>query len=86
MLTTNCSIAYCPLPVLHGVSAMGTKLCFYQLPCSGFFNPPRLPADPENLRPDMVPQDRWDCDIRDGEGEQRFRAIVDEIKWICASL
>ena len=31
---TNDSIGNCPIPILHGVSVMSTKLCFYHVPLS----------------------------------------------------
>ncbi|KAI0253811.1 hypothetical protein BJV78DRAFT_1189440 [Lactifluus subvellereus] len=51
------SIAYCPLPILHGVSVMGTRLCFYKLPRDGAIEPPLIQAHPE-LVMDTAPRER----------------------------
>ncbi|THH15674.1 hypothetical protein EW146_g4845 [Bondarzewia mesenterica] len=80
----------CPLPTLHGVSAMGTRLCFYRLD---------IPAKGENAiilplpiprkylsSTDTAPAERWDCDILEEDGEAKFRAVVDEIQQRCAQL
>jgi len=75
----------CPLPILYGVSAMGTRLCFYEKHRDGPIEPPRLPAHPE-LETNAAPQERWDCDILDDEGGRRFLSMVEEIKQACAAL
>jgi hypothetical protein len=31
MVVSTVLMAHCPLPVLHGVSAFGTRLCFYRM-------------------------------------------------------
>ena len=33
-----------------------------------------------------VPQERWDCDILEEEGENRFKSMVEEIKQASAAL
>ncbi|KAF8506278.1 hypothetical protein BU17DRAFT_71342 [Hysterangium stoloniferum] len=77
--------ADCPLPVFHVVSAMGTQLCFYRKPRNEPVVPPFIPAD-RVLMTDTVPRACWNCDILEEEGEQRFRAVVGEIKQACAAL
>ena len=64
---------------------MGTQLCFYERPRSGPTSPPRFPPDSE-LETDTAPEARWDCNILEEEGEQRFKRMVDEIKQGCADL
>ena len=32
-----------------------------------------------------VPQERWDCDILEEEGEKRFKSLAEEIKQACAA-
>ncbi|KAF8506280.1 hypothetical protein BU17DRAFT_57765 [Hysterangium stoloniferum] len=76
--------ADCPLPVSHAVSAMGTQLCFYKV-CNRVIVPRSIPAHPDQLT-DTAPRARWSCDILQDEGEQRFQAVVDEIKQCCAAL
>jgi len=75
----------CPLPTFYAVSAMGTKLCFYSKPRDGRLTPHRIPPDPD-LMLEVVPNERWDYDILEEDGVQRFRAIVEEIKRGCATL
>ncbi|KAF8506277.1 hypothetical protein BU17DRAFT_71341 [Hysterangium stoloniferum] len=76
--------ADCPLPVSHAISAMGTQLCFYKV-CNRVIVPRSIPAHPDQLT-DTAPRARWSCDILQDEGEQRFQAVVDEIKQCCAAL
>jgi hypothetical protein len=33
-----------------------------------------------------APEERWDCDILEEEGERRFKSMVEEIKQACAAL
>ncbi|KAI0029619.1 hypothetical protein K488DRAFT_56019 [Vararia minispora EC-137] len=74
------------LPVLHGVSAIGTKLCFYEFEkTSGRMSPRRIPSDPE-LVTDVAPKVRWDCDILEASGEQRLRVLATQIIEACERL
>lgn len=75
----------CPLPTLYAVSAMGTKLCFYSKLRDGTVTPTYIPSDPRLLL-DVAPKDRWDYDILEEDGAQRFQAVIEEIKQGCASL
>ncbi|KAI6031115.1 hypothetical protein PISMIDRAFT_671722 [Pisolithus microcarpus 441] len=74
------------LPVLHGISAIGTKLCFYKLEkASCRITPRRITNNPEYTI-DVAPRDRWDCDILEAEGEQRLRSLVAQITEACKCL
>lgn len=74
------------LPVLHGISAMGTKLCFYKLETASWRITPRpITSNPEYTI-DPAPRDRWDCDILEAEGEQRLRSLVARITEECECL
>ncbi|KAK0460138.1 uncharacterized protein EV420DRAFT_1620021 [Desarmillaria tabescens] len=76
----------CPIPTLHGVSAMGTRLCFYSLDLTQAdpkILPPIIPRDPSFFN-DTAPAGRWDCSVLEVEGETKLRAVVDEIKQACA--
>ena len=77
--------AECSLPVFYGVSAMGTRLCFYKKHRDEPIEPPFIPAHPE-LQTNAAPQERWDCDLLDDDGERRFLSMVEEIKQACAVL
>jgi hypothetical protein len=79
VLTTSFnSTDYSPLPVLHAVSAFGTRLCFYKMCRDQPIEPRFIPVRPE-LRFDTstTPQERWDCDILEDEGEMRFKSVVE---------
>jgi hypothetical protein len=75
----------CPLDTLNGVSAFGTRLAFYaydkQTPIL-----PRLISLDLQWDTDTAPLDRWDCDILEDEGGQRFQELVADIKTKCDQL
>ena len=73
-------VACCPLPVLHAVSALGTRIRFHKISYGGVGSR-RIPAHPEATDTEF-----WDCDIFEDEGEQKFLGVVDEIKQACAAL
>jgi hypothetical protein len=95
LLVTTCSLSFsisnlfiidtCPLPVLHGVSAFGTKLCFYSITKAGLVFPESIPASPQYVI-DTAPVDRWNYDILADEGEAKLRRIVQAITTKCAQL
>ena len=52
-------------------------------------HPPLIEVRPEHatLRvTGMTPQERWDCDVLEEEGEKRFKSMVEDIKQACAAL
>ncbi|KAJ7572289.1 hypothetical protein C8J56DRAFT_807964, partial [Mycena floridula] len=72
----------CPLKKLYGISAIGTKLCFYEFETKqdgAAILPKYIPHD-RGKGNDSAPADRWDCDILDPIGEQGLREIVKKIK------
>jgi hypothetical protein len=71
----------CPLPVLYAVSAIGTKLCFFTKRPGQPVLPQAISADPK-YETDTAPRERWNYDIL----EERFRAMVEEIKQACDAL
>jgi hypothetical protein len=74
------------IPILHGVSALGTRLCFYELDRdTRRVRPPSIAEDPECIT-DTAPAGRWDTDILTQEGEERIKAVVDSAKSIASSL
>ncbi|KAI0256297.1 hypothetical protein BJV78DRAFT_1117960 [Lactifluus subvellereus] len=78
----------CPIPTLHAVSAMGTRLCFYHLDTidvAADIIPLGIPRHPTRVN-DTAPMERWDCDVLDAEGEARLRAVVDSIKTACENI
>ncbi|KIJ47968.1 hypothetical protein M422DRAFT_163074, partial [Sphaerobolus stellatus SS14] len=78
----------CPLKTLYAVSAIGTKLCFYNLYTTDndmHIVPAAIPRHPTRIN-DTAPKDRWDCDILEPAGEGRLREIVQTIIDVCAAL
>lgn len=76
-----CSVDRCPLPILHAVSAMGTKFRFYRASrdTGSSSDPLGAPKSSITSGPDIPSVDCWDCDILEEEGARRFRAVVDYI-------
>ncbi|KAF8342388.1 hypothetical protein F5887DRAFT_887439, partial [Amanita rubescens] len=69
----------CPMPVLYGISAMGTRLCFYTKPRDEAILPQQILADP-GMTTDTAPLERWNCDVLEREGAKQLRRVVKEIK------
>lgn len=61
----------------YGISATGTRLCFYTKPHGEAILPQQIIADTET---DTAPPERWNCDIWEHEGEKKLRCVVNEIK------
>ena len=75
-----------PLPVLYGISAIGTKLCFYELEKAPRRITPRRPPNNLDFTTNVAPQERWDCDVLEANGEQRLRALATQITEACEHL
>jgi hypothetical protein len=77
----------CPLETLYGISALGTKLCFYSLDTSddAVIVPAPIARHPLIIN-DTAPANRWDCDILEPAGEERLTEVVQKIKDRCAAL
>ncbi|KAI6031071.1 hypothetical protein PISMIDRAFT_6504 [Pisolithus microcarpus 441] len=78
----------CPIPTVHAVSAMGTRLRFYHLDTTdvaGEIAPLSIPRHPTRVT-ETAPKERWDCDVLDADGEARLRAVVDAIKEACENV
>ena len=51
-----------------------------------YIHPPSIEPKSRLLRvTGRVPQERWDCDILEEEGENRFKSLAEEIKRACAT-
>jgi len=75
-----------PLPILYGISAVGTRLCFYEFEKASRRMTPRfIPSDIETAT-DVAPVERWDCDVLEADGEQRLRALATHIIEACEHL
>ncbi|KAK0243225.1 hypothetical protein EDD85DRAFT_878153, partial [Armillaria nabsnona] len=79
---------YCPIPRLHAVCAIETRLCFYQRDTTdeeAEIEQLAISRHPTRVS-DTAPEKRWDYDVLDAEGEEKFRSIVEEVKEECAKL
>jgi hypothetical protein len=78
----DCADMLC-IPVLHGVSAFGTKIAFYKYhQATRRLQPRRIIPDPDVVT-DTAPSEWWSYDILEEEGANRFRDVVDEVKAMC---
>ena len=82
---SNVFIDACPLPVLRGVSAFETRLCFYSITKVGLVSPEYISAFPQYMT-DTAPVNRWNYDILTNEGETELRRIVQVITTECTQL
>ncbi|KAF5386424.1 hypothetical protein D9757_006638 [Collybiopsis confluens] len=74
------------IPVLYGISAIGTRICVYKYTKdTNVLSPPLIPRDPAVIN-DTAPASRWNCDILEEEGEVLLRGLVDEIKKMCLTV
>jgi len=75
----------CPLDTLNGMSDFGTQLSFYTYDKETRILPAHIHPHPE-LEIDTAPLNRWDCNILEDEGAQRFQDLIAEIKSKCEQL
>ena len=79
-------VGSCPLATLHGVSAIGTKLCFYTIDKATMdMIPEQIARHPTRVN-DTAPANRWDRDILQPEGETRLKAVFQEIIERCGEI
>ena len=72
------------LPILYGISAMGTKLCFYEFERALKHMSPHCTPNDLDAEFITVPEERWNCDVLEADGEQQLRALVTQIIEACA--
>ena len=71
------------IPVLHELSAFGTKIAFYRYDeRTGFLDPESIARDACVLT-DTAPKEWWCYGIVEQEGADKFREIVGEVKKMC---
>jgi hypothetical protein len=75
-----------PIPVLHGISAMGQKLAFYSMTKTTNNIVPKNIETSQDHATNTVPVDRWQSDITTEEGYQQFMTVVDSVKRMVAAL
>ena len=69
------------IPTLHGVSAFGNHLSFYEYDAAtSDVQPKRAPQDLSSAITDVVPMSRWDCDVMKPEGASRLKDVVEKVK------
>ena len=74
------------LPVLYGIIAMETKLCFYESKKEqNIITPKHIPRDP-GFMINAAPREWWDCDILEAIGEQKLRELATKITEACEHL
>ena len=74
------------IPVLYGVSAIGTKLCLYKYTKdTQELEPAPIPGHATRMV-DMAPRDRWDFDVLTPEGKRKFRGVIGDVKRMCEQI
>ena len=74
------------IPVLYGVSAIGTKLCFYKYTKdTGRLEPELIPGHTKFVV-DTAPRDRWEFDVLTAEGERKVREVIGDVKRMCEQM
>ena len=74
------------IPILYGLSAIGTRVCVYQWnKATRRITPNAIPIDPD-VTSDTAPAAHWDLELMTAEGEERLREIVRHIKEMSAQL
>lgn len=74
------------IPILYGISAMGTRFCVYEYnKKTGALSPAAILRDPTFLL-DVAPAVRWAHDLMEPAGEQVFKDIGDRIKLMCSDV
>ena len=69
------------IPTLHGISAFGTQLSFYEYDSTtSVLQPGQVPQVHSSLFADVAPITRWDCDVLKPEGANRLKDVVKKIK------
>ena len=75
------------IPVLHGVSAFGIRLSFYEYDSATYVvQPEQVLQSHPSIFDDVAPITRWDCDVLQQEGANRLRKVVNQVKEMCAQV
>jgi len=74
------------IPTLHGVSALGVRLAFYEYShATRVLQPPLILRDPELVN-DTAPKARWNVDLLSEEGHMRLYQLAAEVKAMALAL
>ncbi|KAF8576929.1 hypothetical protein K439DRAFT_1365961, partial [Ramaria rubella] len=71
------------VPKLHGISAMAKTFAVYEYDNASSIVTPRPVRRDDIVMNDTAPIEHWQYDILEPQGEQRFRAIVADVKAMC---
>ena len=74
------------IPILYGMSALGSKVCFYTYDKGTKSLSPEVIKGDQNLIFDTAPADHWSLDITTPDGEKELRRVVMHVKAMCAQL
>ncbi|KAF8805665.1 hypothetical protein BYT27DRAFT_7142298 [Phlegmacium glaucopus] len=75
------------IPILHGISAFGTRLSFYEYDsATHVLQPEQVLRSHPSILADMAPITRWDCDVLKQEGANRLRDVVNKVKEMSAQV
>ncbi|KAK0502319.1 hypothetical protein EDD18DRAFT_687317 [Armillaria luteobubalina] len=68
------------LPVLHSLSALGSRLCLYSYNyANATLSPRRIPLDPDQMN-DVALVGWWSVDLLSEEGVAMLTKVVNEVK------
>ncbi|KAI9461965.1 hypothetical protein BJY52DRAFT_168413 [Lactarius psammicola] len=75
------------IPILHGISAFGTRLSFYEYDsATHVLQPEQVLRSHPSILADVAPITRWDCDVLQPEGANRLRDVVNKVKEMSAQV
>ena len=74
------------IPILYGMSALGTKVSFYTYDKGTRSILPKTIKDDGDVVIDTAPADHWSLDVMTPDGERKLREVVNQVKVMCAQL
>ena len=75
------------IPILHGVSAFGTRLSFYEYNSETRVLQPEQVLQPHpSVDDDVAPITHWNYDILQPEGANRLREVINHVKEMSAHI
>ncbi|KIK61376.1 hypothetical protein GYMLUDRAFT_42965 [Collybiopsis luxurians FD-317 M1] len=72
-------------PKLHGISAFGSKMCFYTYDCEARRIEPSLKGL-NRVEEDVTPEEWWSEDVLTNEGAKKFVDLMREVKDMCMNV
>ena len=74
------------VPILYGVSALGSKVCYYTYDEGSRRVSPKVIKNEQKLVIDTAPADRWSLDIMTPDRGKKLREVLNHVKAVCAQL